>query len=58
MLGLCEKFSVPIIVSSDAHDPSGVGEFALAEKFLCEINFPEELILNTDVNKLKNFIRD
>ena len=58
MLGLCEKFSVPIIVSSDAHDPSGVGEFALAEKFLCEINFSEELILNTDVNKLKNFIRD
>ena len=57
MLSLCEKLSVPIVVSSDAHDPSGVGEFTLAEKFLREINFPEALILNTDVGKLKDFIR-
>lgn len=57
MLALCEKFSVPIIVSSDAHDPSGVGEFTPAKKFLQEINFDETLILNTDVDKLKNFIR-
>ena len=57
MLALCEKFSVPIIVSSDAHDPSAVGEFTLAEKFLRDINFDETLILNTAVDKLKNFIR-
>ena len=56
MLALCEKFSVPIIVSSDAHDPSAVGEFTLAEKFLREINFNESLILNTSVDKLKSFI--
>lgn len=34
MLPFCEKYRVPIIVSSDAHDPSWVGEFTLAEKFL------------------------
>lgn len=57
MLALCKKFSVPIIVSSDAHDPSWVGEFTLAENFLREINFDETLILNTSVDKLKQFIR-
>lgn len=56
MLKLCEESEVPIIVSSDAHDPSAVGEFTLAEKFLLELNFNENLILNTDVDKLKNFI--
>lgn len=56
MLALCEKLKVPIIVSSDAHDPSGVGEFALAEKLLDDLNFPQDLILNISVERLKNFI--
>ncbi len=56
MLKLCEKLSVPIIVSSDAHDPSGVGEFTLAEKLLTDLNFNEDLILNISVDRLKNFI--
>lgn len=57
MLNLCEKFAVPIIISSDAHDPSAVGEFTLAEKFISEQNFNESLILNTSVDKFKDFIR-
>lgn len=56
MLKLCEKYQCPIIVSSDAHDPSFVGEFTLAEKLLEELNFDEELILNNDIDKLKEFI--
>lgn len=56
MLSFCEKYRVPIIVSSDAHDPSWVGEFTLAEKFLNEIGFDEDLILNTSVEKILNFL--
>lgn len=57
MLKLCMKYSVPIIVSSDAHDPSWVGEFSLAEKLLNEMEFDEKLILNTSTEKFLNFIK-
>lgn len=56
MLNLCQKYHVPIIVSSDAHDPSWVGKFDLALKLLEDIKIDEDLILNNDINKLKSFI--
>lgn len=56
MLPLCEKYRVPILVSSDAHDPSAVGRFDSAVAMLNELSFDRELILNTDVKKLKAFI--
>lgn len=56
MLELCKKYRVPIIVSSDAHDPSWVGRFELAYRLLDEVQMDEELILNNDVGKLENFI--
>ena len=56
MLSFCMEYDVPIIVNSDAHDPSGVGDFKNAIKLLEEMNFKEELILNTDLEKFKKFI--
>ena len=56
MLKLCMIHKVPIIVSSDAHEPSWVGKFELAIKLLEDINFDEDLILNNDIQKLKDFI--
>lgn len=56
MLALCKEQNVPIIVDSDAHDPSWVGEFSLAYEFLEELKFDDDLILNNDISKLKNFI--
>ena len=57
MLDLCMQYQVPIVVDSDAHDPSAVGEFALAIELLESLNFDENLILNNDVQKLKNFLK-
>ncbi|MGI6010104.1 MAG: phosphatase [Ruminococcus sp.] len=57
MLALCEKHQVPIIVSSDAHDPAWVGEFTLARRLLEETGFDETLILNTSPDKVKQFIK-
>lgn len=57
MLSLCRQHQVPIIVSSDAHDPSWVGEFGLAYQLLEKTGFDEALILNNDAEKLKQFIR-
>ena len=56
MLRWCEIFSVPVIVDSDAHDPSQVGRFELAEALLGETGFPQELVLNTDADKLLGFL--
>ena len=56
MLPLCMEYGVPIIVNTDAHDPSQVGDFTLARKLLEEIGFDEGLILNNDLQKLKHFL--
>lgn len=56
MLSLCEQYKVPVIISSDAHDPSWVGTFDLAIKLLEDIGFDQRLILNTDINKVFEFI--
>lgn len=56
ILHLCEKYQAPVIVSSDAHIWCDVGNFRYVEELLCEISFPEELIVNTSVQKFKDFI--
>jgi len=56
MLPLCAEMGVPIIVNTDAHDPSYVGDFTMAQALLEEIGMPDELILNNDLDKLKAFL--
>lgn len=56
MLRLCMEQGVNIFVGSDAHDPSWVGEFTLAEALLDEIGFDENLIINTSKQKVMDFI--
>ena len=58
MLDLCMRENVPVILSSDAHDPSAVGHFELAQELLQSAGFPESLVLNTDEEKLKAFLLD
>ncbi len=57
MLEHCKKEGVYIIVSSDAHDPSRIADHALALSFLEEVGFPEELVLNADINRIKAFLK-
>lgn len=57
MLRLCQLCRVPILVSSDAHDPDAVGRFTEAAAFLAETGFDRSLILNTSVERLKAFLR-
>lgn len=45
---LCKKYSVPVVVSSDAHFCMDIGNLENSVKMLEEIDFPEELILNAD----------
>lgn len=56
MLECCEKYRVPVIINSDAHDPSAVGIFDYALALVREYGFDESLIVNADEEKLKAFI--
>ncbi len=56
MLPLCMEYGVPIIVNTDSHDPSAVGDFALARGLLERLNFDENLILNNNLTKLRDFL--
>lgn len=51
LLMLCKKHNVPVIIGSDAHISFDVGFHDLVYKMAQEIDFPQELILNTDPEK-------
>ena len=56
MVPLCMEAGVPIIVNTDAHDPSAVGNFDLAMALLEKLGVDDNLILNNDLEKLKKFL--
>jgi len=56
MIPLCMEHGVKIIVNSDAHDPSAVGDFELAYQLMEKLDVDEELIVNNDLEKLKAFL--
>lgn len=56
MLKLCMKYQVPVVMDSDAHFDTLIGEFDAARSVLEEIDFPEELVLNHSLNALKKYV--
>ncbi len=56
MLPLCMEYEVPIIVNTDSHDPATVGDFSLAQGLLERLSFVDNLILNNNLTKLKEFL--
>ncbi len=49
---LCKKHEVMLIINSDAHFCTLIGEFTQAVNMLQSIDFPEDLIINKDPNQL------
>ena len=56
ILSVCAEEGTTIVVDSDAHFHDRVGDFAQAAAFLEEMKFPQELILNIDRTRFKNFV--
>ena len=56
LLGLCAEYQVPIVIGSDAHIDMAVGNHDMAESLLKELNFPEHLIVNQDIDYLKRYV--
>ena len=54
LLESCEKYQTEIVLNSDAHVDTCVGNHDLAWAVLQEYNFPEHLVINNSVEKLTN----
>lgn len=51
----CKKLNAPIVVDSDAHSSFFIGEITNAANMLEEINFPEELVINSETDRFFDF---
>lgn len=57
ILQLCERYQVPIVVSSDAHFATLVGEFGAARQLLDQVGFPADLVINTKPDQFLEYIK-
>ncbi|MCI1966299.1 MAG: phosphatase [Oscillospiraceae bacterium] len=57
IMKLCKKYSVPIIVDSDAHFSTQVGNCEQSKRLLKEIDFPEELVVNSSVQRFCGYLK-
>lgn len=55
---LCKKYGLNIVVTSDAHSKYNVGEHTDALRMLESIDFPEELVINSSINKLTEYFNN
>ncbi len=53
----CLDKNCHIIMGSDAHIADDVGNFDFIEHIVTELNFPENLVLNSSVDRFKEFIK-
>ena len=56
MLKYCRKYGVSVIMDSDAHIDLDVGNHTLAREVVAAADFPEDLIVNTDLEKFRYFL--
>ncbi|TDT63726.1 phosphatase [Fonticella tunisiensis] len=54
---ICAKENVFITIGSDAHICYSIGEFQKAEELIKEAGIMDEYIINTDPDKIKNYLR-
>lgn len=53
---LCKKHGVHLAVNSDAHSKWSVGEFGPAIDLLKEVDFPEEMVINSSIERLHAYL--
>lgn len=55
---LCKKHGVPIVVNSDAHFHTALGSYDKALTLLQELDFPEELVVNSSVERFRKYLEE
>lgn len=56
ILQLCKKYEVPIVVNTDCHYCDLIGKVPESEKMINSLNFPKELILNSDYDRFMEYV--
>lgn len=56
ILKCCMKYSVPVVVSSDAHFVDKIGVFDRSLALLDELRFPQDLVLNADEKRFSQLL--
>ncbi|MDD6120037.1 MAG: phosphatase [Selenomonadaceae bacterium] len=56
LLAACKEFGTEVIMGSDAHIDLDVGAHEYSQKLIAAAQFPEELVVNSDVAKFKAYI--
>ena len=56
ILRCCEKYELPLLLSSDSHGLSHIGDFTCAAELVHSAAFPETMILNNQISRLKAFL--
>ncbi len=56
ILRLCKQYEVPVILGSDAHISFDIASYDYALQLIEETGFPEDLIMNTSVEKFKAYL--
>lgn len=54
----CKELEIPIIIGSDTHFATDIGDFPYVDKVLDAIDFPDELIVNLDTNRLIDYLEN
>ena len=53
MLAYCKKYEAEIVLGTDSHVDETIADYGYTEELLKEADFPERLIVNTSLEKLK-----
>ena len=54
----CKRLDAPIVVNSDSHFMSQIGDLGAAINMLEEIDFPEDLIMNLNSERFTKYIEN
>ncbi|MDO4530750.1 MAG: phosphatase [Bacillota bacterium] len=57
ILRMCMEAGQPVVLGSDAHFYTGIGDFSYALSLLAEVGFPEELVLNIDPQRFLSLLK-
>ncbi|MCX8129254.1 MAG: phosphatase [Clostridia bacterium] len=55
---MCKEYGVKVVCGSDAHISFSVGNFGKVLSLFDELKMPEELVLNTSVEKFEQYLRE
>ncbi|MBO5384001.1 MAG: phosphatase, partial [Ruminococcus sp.] len=58
ILEACEKYGTSIVVDSDAHFFTAIGDFKRADELLEEAGFPEKLVFNASEERVHEYLKN